>query len=52
VINNGVAQIPLGVHVQAGPGLYLLWAAFAALFASVVPYMIRYDFCFGVLTRK
>jgi hypothetical protein len=50
-INDFVVQgkgIPLGFEVHAGPGLYILWAAFACLFASVVPYMIRWvgqSFC-------
>jgi hypothetical protein len=37
------ASTPLGIVVHAGPGLYILWAAFACLFASIVPYMIRYS---------
>jgi hypothetical protein len=33
--------VPLGIAVGAGPGLYLLWAAFATLAASTLPYLIR-----------
>jgi len=33
-------QVPLGIEVSAGVGLYLAWAAFACLVTSVIPYMI------------
>ncbi|CAK5265259.1 unnamed protein product [Mycena citricolor] len=41
-IRIGTAANPVNVHVQVsvGIGIDLLWAAFAALFMSVVPYMI------------
>ena len=35
------AQVPLGIEVSVGIGLYLAWAAFACLVTSVIPYMIR-----------
>jgi hypothetical protein len=31
----------LGIEVSLGQGLLLMWAAFACLFLSVIPYMIR-----------
>lgn len=34
-------QVPLGIQVSAGHGLYLVWAAFACLVTSIIPYMIR-----------
>jgi hypothetical protein len=33
--------VPLGIVVSTGPGLYLLWGAFACLAASTLPYLIR-----------
>jgi len=36
----GSQQLPLGWHVSTGPGIYMLWAAWACLLASVAPYMI------------
>jgi len=33
-------QVPLGIEVSTGIGLYLSWAAFACLATSVIPYMI------------
>jgi hypothetical protein len=33
-------SIPLGFTVSPGPGLYLVWASFAALLVSTVPYML------------
>jgi hypothetical protein len=35
-------NVPLGIVVTTGQGLYLIWAAFVLLLVSVVPYMIRY----------
>jgi len=32
--------VPLGITVSTGNGLYLLWASFACLLVSVLPYMI------------
>lgn len=36
------APVPLGITVSMGDALFLLWAAFACLLVSIVPYMIRY----------
>jgi len=36
---NGVS-VPQGIITTAGPGLYMLWAAFACLTVSIVPYML------------
>jgi hypothetical protein len=33
--------VPLGFNVTPGPGLYLVWASFAVLLVSTVPYMVR-----------
>lgn len=33
-------QIPSGISVSVGPGLFLTWAAFVALVVSIIPYMI------------
>jgi hypothetical protein len=44
-INNfvvtGPSNLPFGIVVSSGPGIYILWAAFATLLASIGPYMIR-----------
>lgn len=37
----GQQQLPLGWNVSTGSGIYMLWAAWACLVASVAPYMIR-----------
>ncbi|KAJ7225917.1 hypothetical protein GGX14DRAFT_422991 [Mycena pura] len=34
------APVPVGIEVSTGSGLFLIWAAFASLFVSIVPYMI------------
>ncbi|KAJ3512629.1 hypothetical protein NLJ89_g3415 [Agrocybe chaxingu] len=34
-------QSPVGISVSMGTAMYLTWAAFACLFASVFPYLIR-----------
>jgi len=34
------STVPLGFTVSPGPGLYLVWASFAALLVSTVPYMV------------
>ena len=31
-----------GMSISYGSGIYLSWAAFACLAASIVPYMLRY----------
>lgn len=35
------AQVPLGIEVSTGVGLYLTWAAFACLATSIIPYSLR-----------
>ncbi|KAJ7139711.1 actin cortical patch SUR7/pH-response regulator pali [Mycena epipterygia] len=32
--------VPVGIDVSMGPALFMIWAAFASLLASIVPYMI------------
>jgi len=39
-VNVQTVQVPLGIEVSAGIGLYLAWAAFACLVTSIIPYMI------------
>jgi hypothetical protein len=39
-VSSGVLS---GIIVSYGSGIYLVWAAFACLAASIVPYMVRYD---------
>ncbi len=34
--------VPLGINVKIGDELFIAWAAFALLTASIIPYMIRY----------
>lgn len=34
-------SVSVGINVAVGPGIILIWVAFACLFASVVPYMVR-----------
>lgn len=36
----GPSNLPLGIQVTTGPGIYILWASFAMIFASILPYMI------------
>jgi hypothetical protein len=36
----GVDPTPVGIDISAGPGLFIMWAAFACLFASMIPYLI------------
>ncbi|KIK71384.1 hypothetical protein GYMLUDRAFT_33546 [Collybiopsis luxurians FD-317 M1] len=36
----GVNPTPIGIEITEGPGLFLTWAAFACLFASMIPYLI------------
>jgi hypothetical protein len=37
----GVDNLPLGITVSTGPGLYMVWAAWALLLVSIFPYMVR-----------
>jgi len=39
-IEVGVDPINLGINISAGPGLFMLWAAFACEFVSMAPYLI------------
>ena len=37
----GQPPVPVGIVVTVGSGLFLIWAAFACMVVSVVPYLIR-----------
>jgi hypothetical protein len=39
---NSNAQVAIGISVSAGNGLYLAWAAFALMFCSVFPYVMKW----------
>jgi len=52
LVGNSSNPTPLGLVVAMGPGLYMLWAAFACSFASVVPYMITsVKICMALLSK-
>jgi len=36
----GLNPQPIGIVVSLGPGLLMVWAAFACMFASVIPHMV------------
>ncbi|THU88461.1 hypothetical protein K435DRAFT_969488 [Dendrothele bispora CBS 962.96] len=38
VLGSQTNQTPVGIVVSTGPGLYILWAAFAIMFVSNIPY--------------
>ncbi|KAJ7071465.1 actin cortical patch SUR7/pH-response regulator pali [Mycena amicta] len=40
IMISAATPVSVGIEVTAGSGLFLMWAAFASLFVSVVPYMI------------
>jgi len=40
LIGSNGTSVLLGIFVSASSGLYMIWAAFACLFVSIVPYMI------------
>ncbi|KAF7306571.1 hypothetical protein MIND_00448400 [Mycena indigotica] len=40
MIGNASNPVSVGIQVSSGPALFLMWASFASLFVSVVPYMI------------
>ncbi|KAG7099573.1 hypothetical protein E1B28_001403 [Marasmius oreades] len=40
VIGTDANLSPLGITVSIGIGLYLVWASFACIFASMVPYVV------------
>ncbi|KII93928.1 hypothetical protein PLICRDRAFT_26950 [Plicaturopsis crispa FD-325 SS-3] len=39
-VGTDTTPIPLGITVSVGGGLYLVWAAFACLVVSIIPYML------------
>jgi hypothetical protein len=41
VIGPNNNPVPLGIVVSVGSGLYMVWAAFACMLISIVPYMVR-----------
>ncbi|KAH9947943.1 Glucanosyltransferase-domain-containing protein [Amylocystis lapponica] len=41
LVGTASNPVPLGITVSTGNALYLLWAAWVCLLASVLPYMIR-----------
>ncbi|KAF5375192.1 hypothetical protein D9758_000024 [Tetrapyrgos nigripes] len=40
IIGSAMNTTPLGIEVSTGTGFYLIWAAFACLFLSMIPYII------------
>ncbi|KAI0359071.1 hypothetical protein OH77DRAFT_1396170 [Trametes cingulata] len=40
VVGPSAAPVPLGITVSTGDALFLLWAAWACLLVSILPYMI------------
>lgn len=42
MVGNASDPAPLGITVSMGNGVYLAWAGFVTLLASILPYMIRY----------
>ena len=42
MVGNASDPAPLGITVSKGNGVYLAWAGFVTLLASILPYMIRY----------
>ncbi|KAJ7655208.1 hypothetical protein DFH06DRAFT_1092394 [Mycena polygramma] len=36
----GTGDVPLGIEVSVGTALYMIWASFVTLLASVIPYMV------------
>ncbi|KAH8100479.1 Glucanosyltransferase-domain-containing protein [Cristinia sonorae] len=49
-VGPAAAAVPLGINVTIGNGLYLAWAAFACLTASLIPYMIMAVSLFAAAT--
>ncbi|KAI0670201.1 Glucanosyltransferase-domain-containing protein [Trametes maxima] len=41
VVGPSAAPVPLGITVSTGNAIYLLWASWACLLVSILPYMIR-----------
>jgi hypothetical protein len=40
IVHSGSTATPLGIEVSVGSQLFLVWAAFACLLGSTIPYMI------------
>lgn len=40
LVGQPSAPVSLGIFVEVGNGIFLAWAAFACLIASIIPYMI------------
>ncbi|CDO70234.1 hypothetical protein BN946_scf184942.g34 [Trametes cinnabarina] len=40
VVGHPDELVPLGINVSTGDGIFLLWAAWACLLVSILPYMI------------
>ena len=36
------SPVPLGIVVSTGSAIYLVWASWACILISILPYMIRY----------
>ncbi|PIL29659.1 hypothetical protein GSI_08296 [Ganoderma sinense ZZ0214-1] len=46
VVGSATQPVPLGITVSTGDALFLVWASWACLLVSIMPYMIRYSgFC-------
>lgn len=43
MVGNASDPAPLGITVSMGNAVYLAWAGFVTLLASILPYMIRCD---------
>ncbi|TFK93557.1 carbohydrate-binding module family 43 protein [Polyporus arcularius HHB13444] len=41
MVGTAGSQVPLGIFVSTGSALFLLWASWACLLVSILPYMIR-----------
>ncbi|KAI0757284.1 Glucanosyltransferase-domain-containing protein [Daedaleopsis nitida] len=45
LVGPAASPAPLGIVVSTGNALFLLWAAWACLLVSILPYLIRYASC-------
>lgn len=45
-------SVPFGITVDVGQGIFLMWAGFACLVVSIIPYMIRCVFCVEVFVLE
>ncbi|KAI0639101.1 Glucanosyltransferase-domain-containing protein [Trametes polyzona] len=41
IVGPSASPVPLGITVETGNAIFLLWAAWACLLVSILPYMIR-----------